>query len=180
MNTAENAAYYRSRTPYSRRESVACAARKPRSSSEVSWFTGVLTLDYKLIVKTNPPNQFRATGPKMGLWNSTDADGMNGAFAIPINHGHKIMACCIVSDGRCLEGTEIEPWEHVSVHIEEYGKDRTPTWDEMCQVKNCFWNDDETVVQFHPAKKDYVNCHPHVLHLWRNPKGFPLPLKVMV
>lgn len=117
----------------------------------------------------------------MGLWNSTDEDGNNGAFAIPLEgYGHKVFACCIVSDGSGVEGIVMEPFEHVSVHIEEYGKCRTPTWDEMCKVKNYFWNEDEVCFQLHPAKKDYVNCHPHVLHLWRNPKGFPLPSKVMV
>jgi hypothetical protein len=24
------------------------------------------------------------------------------------------------------------------------------------------------VVQFHPPKSQYVNCHPYCLHLWRN------------
>ena len=132
-------------------------------------------------MKTNPPNQFRMKGPNMSLWDSSDEDGMNGAFDIPLaGHGHNVIACCIVSDGSGLEGTSIEPWEHVSVHIEEFRKTRIPTWTEMCQVKELFWNDDEVAVQFHPAKKDYVNVHPHVLHLWRNPKGFPLPPKVMV
>lgn len=54
-------------------------------------------------------------------------------------------------------------WEHVSV---SYSK-RTPTWDEMCKVKDMFWNDNETVVQYHPPKSEYVNLHEHCLHLWR-------------
>lgn len=54
-------------------------------------------------------------------------------------------------------------WEHVSV---SYRK-RTPTWAEMCKVKDMFWNEDETVVQYHPKKSDYVNIHPYCLHLWR-------------
>ena len=39
-------------------------------------------------------------------------------------------------------------WEHVSV---SYSK-KTPTWDEMCRVKDIFWGEDECVVQYHPAK----------------------------
>lgn len=54
-------------------------------------------------------------------------------------------------------------WEHVSVSYHR----RTPTWDEMCKVKEMFWNDEETVVQYHPKKSEYVNLHPHCLHLWR-------------
>lgn len=54
-------------------------------------------------------------------------------------------------------------WEHVSVSLE----DRKPMWDEMALVKRLFWHEEETVVQFHPAESQYVNCHPFVLHLWR-------------
>lgn len=54
-------------------------------------------------------------------------------------------------------------WEHVSVSTPH----RIPTWLEMCLVKDLFWDDEEVVVQFHPRKSEYVNQHPHVLHLWR-------------
>ncbi|TXH71415.1 MAG: hypothetical protein E6Q83_03625 [Thiothrix sp.] len=45
-----------------------------------------------------------------------------------------------------------EGWEHVSVSL----GNRCPTWDE-----------EDMVIQFHPAKSEYVNLHPHALHLWR-------------
>ena len=45
-------------------------------------------------------------------------------------------------------------WDHVSVC--PYNR-RTPTWDEMCAVKDMFFRDDEVVVQYHPAKSEYVN-----------------------
>ena len=61
----------------------------------------------------------------------------------------------IVSDGG--------GWDHVSVHAEG----RCPTWEEMCRVKELFFKDDETVMQIHPAKADYINHHPYTLHLWR-------------
>ena len=54
-------------------------------------------------------------------------------------------------------------WEHVSVSLSS----RTPTWDEMCYVKNLFWREDETVIQFHPKKSKYANRSPFCLHLWR-------------
>ena len=63
------------------------------------------------------------------------------------------------------------PWEHVSVSLAE----RCPTWDEMCAVKAIFWRDDEAVIQFHPPESEYVNCHPHCLHLWK-PVGRTIPL----
>lgn len=54
-------------------------------------------------------------------------------------------------------------WEHVSVCPEN----RCPDWDEMCRIKDMFWNDDEVVMQLHPAKNNYVNIMPNCLHLWR-------------
>lgn len=132
-------------------------------------------------MKQIPPNQYRHRnlGP---LWSSTDADGMNGAFAIPLpGHGHRVVANCIVSNGDGLKEIGQEPFEHVSVHIVEYGQQRTPTWEEMCQVKDIFWDDEECVVQYHPPKSEYVNNHPHVLHLWKWLGGqFPRHDKLLV
>lgn len=54
-------------------------------------------------------------------------------------------------------------WEHVSVSLPH----RTPTWEEMCLVKEKFWDPDDCVVQFHPPESRYINVHPHCLHLWR-------------
>ena len=62
-------------------------------------------------------------------------------------------------------------WEHVSVSTET----RTPTWKEMCAVKDLFWGPDEVVIQFHPPQSAYVNYHPHCLHMWK-PVGVTLPL----
>ena len=54
-------------------------------------------------------------------------------------------------------------WQHVSVSL----PNRCPNWQEMCFVKDLFWNEGETVVQFHPKKSEYKNLHPHCLHLWK-------------
>ena len=54
-------------------------------------------------------------------------------------------------------------WEHVSVSR----PDRCPTWEEMCKVKEMFWRDDETVIQFHPRKDKNINNHEYCLHLWK-------------
>lgn len=56
-------------------------------------------------------------------------------------------------------------WEHCS--ISPYKKRITPDWDTMCQLKEIFWNDDEAVIQVHPAKSEYVNNVVNCLHLWR-------------
>lgn len=89
------------------------------------------------------------------------------------NHGFFLVGNLrVISSGSAIDNPESEGWEHVSVSV----PDRCPTWDEMCRVKGLFWREDETVIQFHPPKAQYVNQHPHCLHLWRNTKAEqPLP-----
>jgi hypothetical protein len=62
-------------------------------------------------------------------------------------------------------------WEHVSVSRQ----DRCPLWDEMCQIKSMFWDEDDCVIQYHPPRSEYVNLHKNCLHLWR-PIGIELPM----
>jgi hypothetical protein len=70
-----------------------------------------------------------------------------------------------------------EGWDHVSVSR----IDKTPTWEEMCFVKDLFFDADECVMQLHPPKSEYVNNHPHCLHLWRPGRTpMPMPPKVCV
>lgn len=79
---------------------------------------------------------------------------------------------CVASDGTGWERLGFPPpvWEHVSVSL----PDRIPTWAEMCYVKRVFWDAEDCVIQFHPPRAEYVNCHPHCLHLWR-PVGVEIP-----
>lgn len=70
-------------------------------------------------------------------------------------------------------------WEHVSVS--PYKRSYTPTWDEMCNLKDMFFHDDEVVVQYHPAKSEYVNQMTNCLHLWRPiEQEIPTPPPIMV
>ena len=106
------------------------------------------------------PEKFRI---KTGPLGSTKAYGNNGAFQLTVD------LFAIASDG--------EGWEHVSVSR----KDRTPTWEEMCTVKNLFWEDEDVVIQFHPAKSQYINNHPYCLHLWRRADAqYDLPPSCLV
>ena len=94
------------------------------------------------------------------------SDERNGAAVVKIN-GAALRV--IFSDGM--------GWDHVSVSMAK----RCPTWDEMCAIKDLFFNPDETVVQFHPAQTEYVNLHPNCLHLWRDQtNGHLLPSVEMV
>lgn len=63
-------------------------------------------------------------------------------------------------------------WEHVS--FSPYNHSRTPSWDEMCQLKDIFFDEEEEVIQIHPKKSQYVNIMQNCLHLWRHPV-MPLP-----
>jgi hypothetical protein len=97
-----------------------------------------------------------------------------GAFSVLGPCGRKLLV--IADDGVAQESTT--GWEHVSVSIP--GK-HPPNWQEMNWIKEQFWRDDETVLQFHPAKSDYVNIHPNCLHLWRVVAfDHPLPERLLV
>lgn len=78
----------------------------------------------------------------------------------------------IVSDGQDWQemGMSGPAWEHVSVSNIQ----RCPTWEEMAWVKDLFFGEEETVIEFHPPKSQYVNRHPNCLHLWK-PVGIELP-----
>ena len=107
---------------------------------------------------------------KKGTYGSDKSYGNNGAFTI--DRGRTIFAI-IASNG--------EGWEHVSVHCISEGKERTPTWSEMCFVKDMFWDEDDCIIQYHPAKSEYVNLHKYTLHLWRPiTANIPIPDKLMV
>jgi hypothetical protein len=95
----------------------------------------------------------------------TDGRIRHGAYATPDSYGP-----CGAFDifgprgGRLhIIASYDESWEHVSVSVMH----RLPNWDEMCYVKNLFWDEEETVIQFHPPKSEYVNCHANCLHLWK-------------
>jgi hypothetical protein len=110
-------------------------------------------------------NEFRVRGEPF----ETKPNDRFGCFKIRSKGARlQVIASC---------GAPDYPWEHVSVR----GQGCCPTWEQMSNVKNLFWGSDECVVQFHPAEKDYVNIHPHVLHLWACPNiKFPMPPKEMV
>lgn len=95
-----------------------------------------------------------------------------GAFTV-IGPNSQSLAI-VASDGNDPIAKE---WEHVSVSLAH----RCPNWQEMSFVKDLFWNEDETVVQFHPGKTDHINIHPNCLHLWKWCGGeFPMPPKILV
>jgi hypothetical protein len=89
-----------------------------------------------------------------GRFGSTEVDGWNGHFLVPFD-GEVWQV--LISDGM--------GWRHLSAS--NAYKKMLPPWSVMCRLKEAFWGDQDWVVQFHPAKDDWINDHPFVLHLWQ-------------
>ena len=124
--------------------------------------------------------QHRVTKPTPNIhpmYISDSSYGFNGLFRIP-KDGRIVR--CIASDGSDMPIDEPQwKWQHVSVTVE--GETHPPRWSLMCWVKDLFWDDEDRVVQFHPAKSQYVNLHPACLHLWRPlVEKLPTPDAIMV
>lgn len=81
-------------------------------------------------------------------------DNGNGCFKVYVN-GRSFYV--IASNGG--------GWDHLSIHPKN--QKRCPTWEEMCAIKDMFFDPEECVVQYHPPKSDYVNISQFVLHLWK-------------
>jgi hypothetical protein len=116
------------------------------------------------MLRTRPENYRVVSGP----FKSCHGD-FHGLFFIPVVGRNSIL--------KVLSSTDEGEWIHVSVSL----PNRCPTWNEMAKVKYMFFNDDETVVQFHPKKSEYVNNMPYCLHLWvKKDTEFELPPSILV
>lgn len=101
-----------------------------------------------------------------GVMKSDKSMGFNGAFIIRHLSAHLTV---IISDEAL--------WDHVSVSLPS----RTPTWGEMNFIKGMFFDNEETVIQFHPPRSQYINNHAFCLHLWRDQsREIVLPPQFMV
>jgi len=95
-----------------------------------------------------------------------------GWFLIPGPCGIDLKV--IISSGDAESGVD---WEHVSVST----KKRCPNWQEMCFVKELFWDAEDAVMQLHPPRSQWINNHPYCLHMWRPTKAeIPMPPLVAV
>lgn len=110
-------------------------------------------------------DKYRVDSRHIYGWNG---DGGNGVFKVFVG-GRSFK--CIASDGG--------GWDHVSVS--PWNQKRCPTWEEMCAIKDMFFEPEETVIQYHPPHSEYVNNHPYCLHLWRpTDQEIPRPPKQFV
>ena len=118
------------------------------------------------------PEEYRHTHPIVKFV-SNDQDG--GFFIIPHYDMRGYQFNVLANNGK--------EWEHVTVTVSLAGSRPTflPTWNDMCFIKNLFWDEEETAMQLHPPKSEYVNNHPFALHLWgRKQKDIPLPASEMI
>lgn len=115
---------------------------------------------------TNGIERFRVREGPMG---SNESFGFNGAFFVPWWRDPSITFKIICSCGM--------GWEHVSISLPH----RCPSWDEMCWLKDLFWEEEEAVMQLHPPKSTWVNNVRTCLHLWRpTDEAIPLPPEHLV
>lgn len=77
-----------------------------------------------------------------------------GVFVFPSPVDKKNLRCIV---------SAVRGWDHVSVSR----TDRVPNWQEMCFIKELFFEEHETAMQVHPPRSEWVNNHEHCLHLWR-------------
>jgi hypothetical protein len=96
------------------------------------------------------PERFRVTS---GIYGTTKEAGNNGLFMVKLARNQTLRVICSDQLG----------WEHVSVSRQ----DRPPLWDEMCAVKELFWDPEDCVMQLHPPRSAWISNHPNCLHLWR-------------
>ena len=89
-----------------------------------------------------------------------------------ISGGHATVSLPSGFCGSVIWGRDEGGHEHVSVS--SYRRHKLPTWDDMCQVKDIFFDAEEMAVQVHPPESEYVhsvgpraNPLENVLHLWR-------------
>lgn len=102
-----------------------------------------------------------------GIMASNSSYGNNGAFNIPYPEIKKVL----MQDTLFVVASDQGEWDHISVST----LGRCPTWNEMNHVKNLFWGQEETVIQYHPPASKYINYHPSVLHMWK-PQEIDIPL----
>lgn len=66
---------------------------------------------------------------------------------------------------KVIAGSEPDGWDHLSVSL----PDRCPNWDEMCAIKDMFFEPEEACIQIHPRESEYINLSEHCLHIWKPP-----------
>lgn len=92
-----------------------------------------------------------------------------GQWSQGLRYGVRRKGCYLL----CIIEPELHDgsvWRHLSVSCSK--PPRVPTWEELGAMKELFLGDEKAVMVF-PRKAEYVNDHPHVLHLFSGPDALP-------
>ncbi|MDE5860853.1 MAG: hypothetical protein K2H28_01515 [Ruminococcus sp.] len=56
-----------------------------------------------------------------------------------------------------------------------------PKWDELCETKEIFWNDDECVIQYIPSESMHKDKYNNCLYLWKSVSvEIPIPPETLI
>lgn len=61
------------------------------------------------------------------------------------------------------------------VHVSCSRPSKLPSWEDLREVKDTFIGRDRRALQVLPPAAEYINIHPHCLHLWSCLDGEPVP-----
>lgn len=87
-----------------------------------------------------------------------------------------LAAFCRIDDNlMVLVSESVEADEKIWLHVSLSRPTRMPNWNELRRVKDAFVGKDRKAIQVFPKQDEYVNIHPHVLHLFACLEGDPLP-----
>jgi hypothetical protein len=104
---------------------------------------------------------------KTGKYASTDTDGFNGHFLVPLE-----------GDIWLVELSDAAGWRRLSIGNAQ--RKVLPSWTVMCRIKDAFFGDEDWAVQFFPAKTHVLDSEWE-LHLWQPIDSvLPTPLAVLV
>lgn len=81
----------------------------------------------------------------------------------------------IGDDVAVLVSESVEADDRIWLHVSVSRPTRLPSWSDLRRVKDAFIGKDRKAIQVLPAQSEYVNIHPHVLHLFACLEGDPLP-----
>lgn len=87
-------------------------------------------------------------------WLCQERDNQRGLYTHQLGNLSVIESVRVEQDGR--------RWLHVSIARRE----SLPTWTDMHLVKHVWIGDERTAIQVFPPASEYVNFHPHCLHLF--------------
>ena len=99
-------------------------------------------------------------------------------FDMPENDGHRAVWIAKLGkyQGLFVMGSIAIYEDLVWYHVSFSRRDRIPSYEDICIIKDCWFGKDRWAIQVHPKADEHVNIAPTCLHLWSCLEdGFRLP-----